>query len=199
MTCVSGTSKTGTKHLYYKCVKCNSIIFNETDFEKQFITCMRDLLAYLIQDNRKFIMLSNKDYCNEIDIIENNISNINNQEENAKIMILNKQIKSDELKNILNKLSQKKAYLLNRLSDLSIRNKKIISINNDNFYGNNCLHDQFYSWSNNSWFKLSNKEKVKIINTYIERIDFQMLYKGHIKINKIIIKEEIINNICQFR
>lgn len=192
MTCVSGTSKTGTKHLYYKCVSCNEKnIFNEKDLEKQFITYIHELLKYLTHSSRVYIVLSNKKYDDEIININNKINKINIQEENAKMMILNKQIKPIEFKEILNNFKQEKAILLNRLNDLSIRNKKITSIRNDNFYNidNHILKGIF---NINIWNKLMKEDKVKIIKKYIDEIYITYINKNQLNITSIVFKEDMI-------
>lgn len=188
MTCVCGTSKTGTKHLYYKCISCK-LIFNENDFEKIFIDCISELLDYLNQSNKTFILLSNKNYDSEIDNIKNKINDIEMQEENAKIMILNKQIKPIELKKILDKFKQEKTYLLNRLNDLSIRNQNVVSIKNDNYYKNKPKGIEI-SYKNN-WYNYNKNTKTQIINKYIDRIDFKLI-NNKVDINKIFFKENAI-------
>lgn len=188
ITCVCGTSRNGTKHLYYKCIPYK-YIFNEVDFEKAFITCINDLLEYLYQPNKSFIILNNKNYDSEIETIKNKISDIESQEDNAKIMILNKQIKSNDLKKILDKLKQEKTYLLNRLNDLSIRNQNTISINNDNYYKSNNYNEKLVY--KNSWLNYDKELKTKIINKYIDKVDFKLVSNKPI-INKIFFKEKAI-------
>ncbi len=201
MNCVSGTSKTGKKHLYYRCLSCKERqIFNEIELEKEFIHCIDELLNYKTLTNNCFITLSNKCYDNEINVIENKINNINMQEENAKMMILNKQIKPIDLKKILDRLRQEKEKLQNNLSDLRIRNNKIVSISNDNYYSDPIdINLSFYVSSSRLWFRIDKKSKLKIINKYINRINIKTLSRNKAKIINILIKEEMIPNINEFR
>lgn len=201
MTCVCGTSKKGTKHLYYRCSICkDKYIFNEIDFEKQFIFCINSLFDYYLLNKNNPITLSNKDYNIEIDRIQNSIKDINTQEENAKIMILNKQIKPIELKQILDKLNKEKAKLQNKLSDLNCRNENIISIKNDNYYSDIIDKDiSLYVKENRIWFKLDKDAKRKIINKYIDKINVKIISKNKVNITKIIFKEEVIPHISNIR
>lgn len=200
MTCVSGTSKTGTKHLYYKCVSCKGkYIFSEKDLENQFITLMSKLSEYIVQLDRIFIILSNKNYDNEIINTKKKITDIDIQEETAKIMILNKQIKVNELKGILIKLSQEKASLTNKLNDLYLRNKNVVSINNDNYYSNDL--NNFFAEKSVIllWSKLNQQRKRCFINSYIEKINMKSATNSSANIANIIFKEDMIKEIYNFK
>lgn len=203
LTCVSGTSKQGTKHLYYKCCHCkNKIVFNENAFEKQFIDCMNDLLDYYSIVGNNFITLSNKNYDNKIIELKESIKDIELKEENAKLMVLNKEIKPNEMRDIINRLKHDKAKLQSDLNDFMVRNNNVISITNDNYYNqNNSLNStiSFYVSNNNLWFNLDKKDKVNIINKYIDRIDIEIVDKNNVNINNVILKEEMITNINDFR
>lgn len=197
---VCGTGRNGV-HLYYKCLTCKGkYIFSEREFENQFIDCLNDLLDYLALTCNSFITISNINYDKEIKDLKKQINSIEEQEENAKIMILKKQIKPSELKKILDKLKQEKAKLQNRLSDLSIRNSNVISISNDNYY-NSTIDSlaSFYVANNNLWYKLDKRNKANIINKYIDRINIKIISKNNVEIDSILIKENMLTCINDIR
>lgn len=191
ITCVSGTSKTGTKYLYYKCIKCKDVIFNETDLENQFINNIDYLYHYLKQDNKIFILLSVKNYDFDIIDLKAKINNINEQEENAKLLIMQGQIKPLELKNIFDDFKKSKSELQNNLSDIYCRNKNIVSLNNDNYYNNK---NNFVLISKKEWRKLDKGNKEQFIIKYIDKIDY-VIKDSKPFINKIVFNEDMIKAI----
>lgn len=203
LSCVCGTSKNKEKYLYYKCSKCKKNIVNENILEQKFMFKMNDLLDYLSIVDNQFIIVSNKDYDNKINDINNKLNILNKQEENSKIMLLNKEISVNDLKTTLEKIEQDKLELKNNLSDYLERCSKLITINNDNFYNSNINTDNklisYYVGNNNLWYQLDKESKFKIINKYIDYISFSILDNNEISINKIKLKESNIMNISNFR
>ena len=132
---------------------------------------MNDLLDYLSIIDNQFIIVSNKDYDNKINDINNKLDILNKQEENSKIMLLNKEISVNDLKTTLEKIEQDKLELKNNLSDYLERCSKLITINNDNFYNSNIDTNNrlisYYVGNNNLWYQLDKESKFKIINIVI--------------------------------
>ena len=73
LSCVCGTSKNKEIYLYYKCSKCKKNIVNENILEQKFMFKMNDLLDYLSIVDNQFIIVSNKDYDNKINDINNKL------------------------------------------------------------------------------------------------------------------------------
>jgi len=203
LSCVCGTSKNKEKYLYYKCSKCKKNIVNENILEQKFMFKMNDLLDYLSIVDNQFIIVSNKDYDNKINDINNKLDILNKQEENSKIMLLNKEISVNDLKTTLEKIEQDKLKLKNNLSDYLERCSKLITINNDNFYNSNIDTNNklisYYVGNNNLWYQLDKESKFKIINKYIDYVNFNILDNNEISINKVKLKENNIMNISNFR
>lgn len=204
LCCVSGTSKSGNKHLYYKCSHCKKFVFNESNFEQQFIDYMNSFLDYYSLASNNFIIISNKSYDDKIKKLKEEISIIETQEENARIMLLNKEIKPNELRNTLEKLAHNKNLLQNDLSDYLVRDSNLTTINNDNYYNTN-YNDTikksilFFTSNNSLWDKLDKEDKTKIINTYIDRIDIKIISKNMVEITKVNLKETQLTCIDNFR
>lgn len=203
LSCVSGTSKTGQKHLYYQCLKCRKFKTSEKELEKNFNLKLNDLLDYATLVSNQFIVVSNKNYDVEIQQIKENIKQIDIKLENAKILVLNKEINPSELTDILDKLTQEKLKLQSDLSDYLQRNTDLITINNDNFYISQITYDSklisTYVGMNNIFDKISKHSKCKIINDYIDKIIFNYNNLGELEIKNIIIKENMIRRINEFR
>lgn len=195
-----GTSKTGEKHLYYKCCHCKKI-FNEKTFEKNFIDKVNDVLDYFSVVDNNFLVVSLRDYTFEINETKNKINEIINQEENAKKMLLKNEIILDQFNNTLKTLAQEKIDLKNRLSDLLTRNKDVTALNNNNYYRKINKSDKLlslYTSLKQSWFELDRKQKIELIIKYIDKI--QISLKDDVQIKKIIIKENMIMNFAlEFR
>lgn len=202
LSSVCGTSKNGEPYLYYKCKKCNKININEKDLEKAFMEKMNELLDYVSVVKNQFIVVSNTNYDKEISQIKERIKDIEYKENNATIMVLNKELKACDLKDTIDMLQREKLDLQNKLSDYSKRNENLISISNDNFYTPIEIHTNklisFFIGNKNIWYKLPRDSKAKIISKYIDTINITVK-NNEIEINNITLKEEVIPYLNEFR
>ena len=193
-TCVSGKSQGDQAYLYYKCTKCKpNYTINANELENVFISSVNELLDYYSILDNSFITLNTHNYDSEINTLTNEIKEIDNRIENAKLLLLDKQITPNEMRTTLDKLEQEKKQKQLDLSDLIARNNNLVSIDNNNYFNQRPLDNNnniscFVS-NNNLWNKLSATQKQDIIIKYIDNIEIKLTKDKKPIINKINIKE----------
>ena len=199
-TCICGKSKTGNVYLYYKCFNCKPrYAIGEVELEKEFVSSINELLDYYSILDNSFITLNTINYDHEINALTQEINEIDTRIENAKLLLLDKEITPNEMRATIERLEYEKKEKQLNLQDLISRNNNLVSIDNNNYYNQrpNYYYDNISCFvsNNNLWNKLSAKQKQDIVNKYIDSIEIELDNNKKAIIKKINIKE---NRVADF-
>lgn len=191
LTTYSGRSRHQETYLYYKCPNCKPYYLSEKELEKQFVNSVFDLFIFFSLINNDFVLLNNKNYFYEIETVKEEIRLLSEKVDNAKHLLLEKKLSVLEMRGIIEKLEITKKEKEMELSDLENKNRDIISIKNQNYIGSKCNHNN-YNLKPNIWYSLTAKQKIYLIQKYINNIEIEINNKD-IKIKTININEDKIS------
>lgn len=197
---VNATSKNKTIHYYYRCTKCKKIYnINEKKIEEIFINNINDILDFHSLLDNTFITTSTINYDNKIIDLKEKLLFINQKKENAKHILLEGQITSQELRTTLNSLDKEEQTLSKKLFDLEYLSSNLLTINNtcDKFNYDNDIYKKVshHVRYNHLWNKLERKSKQDIINDFIDCIVINSTNKKDFTIVEIRIKQ---NKLAEF-
>lgn len=195
----SSTSKNKTKHVYYKCVNCNTRV-NETKIEKSLIKFLNDMLDFFLIVDNSFKPTLNQDTESKIKKykkIENDLKEKSNRIKKAFIDgLLEPTILASELKEIEKELELTKEKLeeLEQLQE-SLEYKQDIETIFNLKEIEKMKQKSSYVKTNNLWKKLSQEQKQFLINKYIEEIEIEVDKDYNVSIVNIIFNKNEIENI----
>ena len=196
---VSATGRNGNTQLYYKCSnkKCSKQKnINEKKIEKEVLYVLDDIFNFYCLLDNTFITTNIVNYNNKIVDLKNQIESINTKEEHAKNILLEGIIKSEELRNILDKLSVDKQILEDELENIRYLSNNLLTVenacNNFNYNTDYFLRISHYVGYNKLWQKLSNKQKQSIISKFIDNIIIKSTVGKEVSVDCINLKESRI-------
>lgn len=191
---ISANSKNKVTHFYYRCNKCKKIYnINEKKIEKIFIDNMDNIFDFYSLLDNTFIASSIINYDNEIKEIKDKLLLITQKRENAKHLLLEGLITSEELRTTLDSLESEKNKLDNNLYNLEYKSGNLLSLENAchkfNYDTDTFKKTSHHVRYNYLWNKLERKQKSNIINSYIDNIIIGSTNKTDFSIKYINIKE----------
>lgn len=195
----SSTSKTGDKHVYYKCNCCKTRI-SEKKIEEQLMKFLNDMLDFfLIIDNSfKTSLTHNTDL--EIEKYEKVKEDLNRKINRIKQAFIDEIVEQTDFVEEFNSLKQELKIVEQKLDDLKLlrgtedykENARILfdlkEIEKLKFKGE-------YVKNNNLWTKLSQEQKQYIINKYIDEIVVSVDKNKNVSIKNIVFNKNEIENI----
>jgi Site-specific recombinases, DNA invertase Pin homologs len=194
---VSATSSNKTIHLYYRCTKCKKIFdVNEKVIEKDFMAKLDDIFDFYSLLDSTFITTSTTNYKQEIRDINEKLISIATKEENAKNVLLEGIITSEELRSTLNNIDTEKRGLFTKLNELEHQSKNLLTVDNacNRFNYNNKEFKKIshYVRYQHIWDKLPRDKKQLIISKYIDSIIVNSTNRKDVFITNIQVKDNML-------
>ena len=196
---VSSQGGSRTLQLYYRCSNCKKIdLINEKKIDKEVIKQIDEIFDFYSLLDKTFITTTTTNYRKEISIIQKDIDTIITKEENAKNILLEGVISSEELRSTLDTLSIQKRALKDKLSKYKYQSQNLLTLENAcssyNYNSDIYLKISYYVGHKNLWKQLNSIQKNKIISSFIDSIVIDTKNK-EVKVIKINFKEDKLSEV----
>lgn len=200
--------KSGQQYKYYQCNRCRSAgLVSEAKLEEEFIKELDYIIDYFMIADIGTIPIRNKPYAMSESIeLSRNMDNLKRKEERIKQAFYGQYIEFEEFDKEMTSIKTK-TKLLER--EINKQKNPHIRVPNDlNIITYATLSEiekrkctSYYARTMNVWNKLTEEEKLKIINEYVTNIEISInidedTNERNITIDKINIKEDKIENLA---
>ena len=199
--------KCGDIYKYYRCSRCQKIgLIPEQKIEEAFIKEFDYIIDYfLIADFGTIPIRQQPFLIGESKELEKSLDSINLREDRIKQVFYNGLIEYEEFEKEIKTIEIRKKTILNEISK---QDKKNVRITNDMDISTYATLSEiqkrksisYYSKTMNTWNKLTDEEKLKIIREYIDKIELSIKQNEkkdyEIIIENIKIKDKKIDNLA---
>ena len=195
----SSKSKSGRKHLYYKCACCNKRV-SEQKIEKPLLLFLNDMLDYFLIIDNTFKPFLNNNTKIEINKYNKMINDLNIKEKRIKKAFVDGILESTDLKEELDEIIRERKTFESKINELTtIKNNEDNKLDLKTIFNLKEIEKQKiksdYFKKNGLWNKLNSLQKQTLIKKYIESIEIDFDKNNNIIIKNININTRELENI----
>ncbi len=195
----SSTSKTGEKHVYYKC-NCCKVRISEKKIEEKLMKFLNDMLDFFLIIDNSFKASLTSDTELEIKKYEKVRDDLNRKINRIKKAFIDEVVEETDFVKEFQSLKQELKIIDKKITDLiSLRGTENYKDNARIFFDLKEIEKLKikgeYVKKNNLWAKLSQEQKQYIINKYIDEIIVSVDKNKEVSIKNIVFNKNEIENI----